>query len=483
MKEGSPLTVSSLPKVEYRKGSVVKHDGYEITDHWFQVPLTHGLIFSKGKDAALSSRFADQTITVFAREVVSTNETLTVSADKRPYIVYLQGGPGFGSPKTGSIGGWIAELAKTHRVVLLDQRGTGMSSPLSARNITAVGDAQVQAEYTELFRADSIIADAEAVREVLLADRADKRWSTIGQSFGGFLTLSYLSFAPQSLRDCRITAGLAPIRTSVDNVYQHTFDRMKERIEEYYSWFPEDAELATRIAEHLRTHKEYLPTGERLTDHRFQMAGHFLGGRWRERGLHYFLETAFAEGNDHLSDQFLTAMGAEVTFQANPLYALMHETIYADGPADGVLPGIPGYELSPSPAPTNWSAARVAASRPEFAPDADRLLFTGEHIFPWYYEEDPSLRPLAEVANILAEKKDWGRLYDHEQLHKNEVPVVAAAYNPDVYVDFEHSMETARWVGNTHVWTSKTHHHDGFGSDPLTILGHLKNMLAEVHNQ
>ena len=61
----------------------------------------------------------------------------------------------------------------------------------------------------------------------------------------------------------------------MDNVYQHTFDRMKERVEEYYSWFPEDAELATRIAEHLRTHKEYLPTGERLTDHRFQMAGHF----------------------------------------------------------------------------------------------------------------------------------------------------------------------------------------------------------------
>ena len=60
----------------------------------------------------------------------------------------------------------------------------------------------------------------------------------------------------------------------------------------------------------------------------------------------------------------------------------------------------------------------MAASRPEFAPDADRLLFTGEHIFPWYYEEDPSLRPLAEVANLLAEKKDWGRLYDHAQLQQ-----------------------------------------------------------------
>lgn len=252
MKEGSPLTISVLPQVEYRQGAIVKHDGYEIIDHRFQVPLTHGLIFSKGRDAALSSRFADQSIKIFAREVINTSETLTLPVEKRPYIVYLQGGPGFGSPKTGSIGGWIAELAKTHRVILLDQRGTGMSSPLSARNITAVGDPQIQAEYVELFRADSIIADAEAIREVLLASRKDKRWSTIGQSFGGFLTLSYLSFAPQSLRDSRITAGLAPIRTTVDNVYQHTFDRMAERNKEYYEWFPEDAALATHIAEHLR---------------------------------------------------------------------------------------------------------------------------------------------------------------------------------------------------------------------------------------
>lgn len=477
------MTVSTLPRVEYSKGVTTKLENYEITDHWFQVPLTHGLIFSKGRDAALSSRFAGQSIKIFAREVVDTDGTLTVPAEKRPYIVYLQGGPGFGSPKTASIGGWMAEIAKTHRVVLLDQRGTGLSSALSARTLTAVGDAQVQAEYAELFRADSIIADAEAVREVLLAERADKRWSTIGQSFGGFLTLSYLSFAPQSLRDCRIVAGLAPIRTDIDTVYQHTFDRVVERNKEYYSWFPEDAALATRIAEHLRTHEEFLPTGERLTDHRFQMAGHYLGGRWRERGLHYFLETAFAEGDDHLSDQFLSTMSAEASFLANPLYALMHETIYADGPADGVLPGIPGYEKSPSPAPTNWSASRVAASRPEFAADADQLLFTGEHIFPWYYEEDPALRPLAEVAHLLAEKKDWGRLYDHKQLHQNEVPVVAAAYIPDIYVDYENAMETAKWVGNTHVWTSKTHHHDGIGSDPLTITGHLKNLLAEVHNQ
>ena len=70
----------------------------------------------------------------------------------------------------------------------------------------------------------------------------------------------------------------------------------------------------------------------------------------------------------------------------------------------------------------------------------------GEHIFPWYYEEDPALRPLAEVAQLLAEKKDWGLLYDHEQLHRNEVPVVAAAYTPDIYVDYEKWRQPGGWV-------------------------------------
>ena len=82
------MTISALPQVEYRQGTVVKHDGYEIIDHWFQVPLTHGLIFSKGRDAALSSRFADQSIKIFAREVINTSETLTLPVEKRPYIGY-----------------------------------------------------------------------------------------------------------------------------------------------------------------------------------------------------------------------------------------------------------------------------------------------------------------------------------------------------------------------------------------------------------
>ncbi|MDO4820669.1 MAG: alpha/beta fold hydrolase [Rothia sp. (in: high G+C Gram-positive bacteria)] len=463
-----------LPQPSHRVGATHTIDSLKLVDHWFTVPLTHGLIYGKGEAAALDSRFASQTITVFAREVIDTSDALTTPVDERPYMVYLQGGPGGKSPRPISEGGWVHELAKTHRLILLDQRGTGNSTPLSARVITAQGSPEVQAEFCELFRADSIIADAEVVREFLLADRHDKRWSTMGQSFGGFLTLSYLSFAPQSVKDSRMTAGLAPIRSHVDEVYRSTLDRMKERTEEYYGWYPEDRELAVRISEHLVKNEEYLPTGERLTPHRFQMLGNILGGNGRARGLHYVLESAFAESESWLSDQFLTEVSAQVSFQSGPLYGLLHETIYADGPAQE-LGG-----TSPSASPTNWSAARMYAERPDFAEEASPLLLTGEHIFPWYYEEDPALRPLAEVAQLLAEKKDWGRLYDHDQLARNEVPLVAAAYVPDVYVDYAHSMKTAEFVGNTRVWTSKTHHHDGLGADGPLILSHLKNLLADM---
>ena len=44
--------------------------------------------------------------------------------------------------------------------------------------------------------------DCEAIRSALLAHRDDKRWSILGQSFGGFCSITYLSFAYQTLVLC-----------------------------------------------------------------------------------------------------------------------------------------------------------------------------------------------------------------------------------------------------------------------------------------
>ena len=39
------------------------------------------------------------------------------------------------------------------------------------------------------------VRDCEAIRAALTAHREDKRWSVLGQSFGGFASITYLSFA------------------------------------------------------------------------------------------------------------------------------------------------------------------------------------------------------------------------------------------------------------------------------------------------
>lgn len=81
------------------------------------------------------------------------------------------------------------------QVLLLDQRGTGLSSPITAATLGRQGDKFRQAEYLKLFRADNIVRDCEAVRKCLTADYPSelKKWSVLGQSFGGFCAVTYLS--------------------------------------------------------------------------------------------------------------------------------------------------------------------------------------------------------------------------------------------------------------------------------------------------
>ena len=80
-----------------------------------------------------------------------------------------------------------------YRVLLLDQRGTGRSTPVGP---AITGEAPTaQADYLTHFRADSIVRDAEAIRPELGVER----WSILGQSFGGFTSMTYLSIAPEGL--------------------------------------------------------------------------------------------------------------------------------------------------------------------------------------------------------------------------------------------------------------------------------------------
>ena len=81
------------------------HHGHTIYEHRLDVPLDH--LRPAGED--------NPTIQVFAREVVRKGR------EDAPYAVFLQGGPGYPSPRFGTFtGGWMNRLLQDYRVVLLD---------------------------------------------------------------------------------------------------------------------------------------------------------------------------------------------------------------------------------------------------------------------------------------------------------------------------------------------------------------------------
>lgn len=427
--------------------------GMRTAEHYFTVPLDH--FASPGTDTA------GETITVFAREYVSAEHS-EAAASALPWLLYLQGGPGGRGNRFTALGGWSKAAAKDFRILMLDQRGTGLSSPVDRNTLPARGDAAAQARYLQHFRADSIVADAELIRRAL----GSEPWSIYGQSYGGFCALTYLSFAPAGLREVLITGGLAPLNGPADRVYRETFKRVAARNAQYFGWYPEDRETVNRIARHLRSTEEFLPGGEQLTVERFQMVGSYLGGNTRVDGLHNLLEDAFVETarGVRLSDAFLEQVRALVSRAANPLYALMHESIYGQGVA------------------TDWAAWRVLREFPEFSPEAPEVLLTGEMVYPWYFEQDTALRPLKDVAELLAAKADWKPLYDPARLAANTVPVAAAVYHDDIYVEHGLSLETAAAVRGLQAWESGDFHHDGIADDGEAIFGRLLGMVRSVRH-
>ncbi|MCD8476030.1 MAG: alpha/beta hydrolase, partial [Shewanella fodinae] len=103
----------------------------------------------------------------------------------------------------------------------------------------------------------------------------------------------------------------------------------------------------------------------------------------------------------------------------------------------------------------------------------DELLLTGEMVYPWMLQQISNLRPLQECAELLASKQDWPTLYNLQQLAANKVPVAAAIYSDDMYVEREFSLETAAQVANLRYWLTSEYEHNGIRIDGEHILERL----------
>ena len=412
--------------------------GLQLRDITLPVPLDH----------------ADPTgarIEVFARVVTADG------GEDRPYLVFLQGGPGSESPRPleASSPGWLSRALREHRVVMLDQRGTGRSTPVGPDTALPEGagaptlreaTAQQQARYLTHFRADAIVADAELLREHLGVES----WALLGQSFGGFTTLRYLSTAASSVSTALFTGGLPTVGPGMDEVYTTTWHGMIERSERFWARFPGDRDRFRRLADAADAGRLRLPDGQRVGVERLRRLGHLLGASQGAERLHYLLDL------DPASPAFAHDLAAALPFGGrNPLYAVIHESCWADGVA------------------TRWAADRTQPQQVR----EDPTLLAGEHIHRSLFAEDPELEVWAEAADLLA-AHEWPTLYDADALRAADVPGAAAVYYDDAYVPREHSMATAALLPRLRTWVTSEYEHNGLRASGEGVLDHLLDLAA-----
>ncbi|RSX54105.1 proline iminopeptidase [Bifidobacterium goeldii] len=445
--------------------------------------------------------FDGESISLFYRVVTAPEHV----HDDLPLLVYLQGGPGGESPRplNPTSDGWIEEAIKHFRVVLPDQRGTGRSNRIDTQvmaRLTPAG-ARAQADYLKLFLADSIVRDFEHLRRT---EFGGAKWVTLGQSYGGFLTLTYLSLFPAGVAASFTCGGIPHVPADATEVYEHTFPRMLTKTKQFYERYPQDVERVAAIADMLPTAAEVadfvstltdsviaplggddlghrlgviagmtahgfpmLPNGDPLTVERLQCLGSDFGMKPSFERVHWILDAAFLDGDGSanadspLSDEFLSKVQAATS--SRPLYWPLQEFIYANGEMDK---------------PIRWAAQRVRDTKSEFAASVRPLNFTGEAMFPWMFEQENALRPFKPAMDLLMEDTRFGVIYDAEQLARNEVPLEAAVYFDDMYVDSGMQLDTLSRVGNSHYWTTNEFEHDGNHGDRV-----FKHLYTEALNR
>lgn len=426
-----------------------------------------------------------ETITLFGRSVTGYEVPIVPSDDENgaplPYMVYLEGGPGFGNLEPQDHPLTSTALERGYQVLYLDHRGTGYSTPVSANMLNQLGGGEdAQVDYLRLMRQDNTVRDCESVRKALTKGLSDSqaKWSIFGQSYGGFVSLSYLSFHPEGLREVFLTGGLAPVGKSADQVYQSLYPRVIQRNEAYYKKFPEDIKNVRQVASYIEDKggSVDLPAGGSLTVPRLMTIGIDFGSAGGFDSVHTTVMNMKMSLDQFgfLSRASLVPMETFTAFDTNIIYAILHEAIYCDGPNDV----------------SNWASDRVARELDLFSwlssngsvssNSSEPLLFAGENIFPFLFDTYPELIPLKGVANKLAAVDDWPHIYDKKQLAKNEVPVYAASYINDLYVDYEFAKDTANLVKGVKTWETNAIVHSGLRTNTEEVLTALFNLRDNV---
>eukprot|EP01041_Mallomonas_annulata_P004009 gene4009-7986_t len=426
-------------------------------DYKLDVPLENEYSNGSGRNDELPGK----RIEIFFRRLSDSN------CQNRDCLLFLQGGPGFpASLPSYPLSGWMSRAIKDFDIILLDQRGTGLSTPVTQKTLTKEfpNSPVKQAEYLLNFRADSIVRDCELLRKCL---GLSKWGAVLGQSFGGFCLTTYLSFFPSAIKLGMFTGGLPPLHAPhPDDVYRATYASCVVRNKRYFLRYPHDADLMKSVLRYLQRNVVVLPRSGVLTTERFQQLGLLLGMKGGYERLHYLLETSFVEGPESLSYIFLKEVeDMQDDFDTHPIYALLHEAIYCE---NGIT--------------SDWSADRIRHDPAFFSlfdpnracdtNDTEPVYFTGEMVYRDMFTSGafPKLSDLKEVAEIIAANKVWSSLYDRAVLKTCDVPCAAVVYGEDMYVDRSLSLRLADDIPSLKVWLTNELVHSGIRDDGYRVI-------------
>lgn len=162
-------------------------------------------------------------------------------------ICFFYGGPGL-DPRS-SIPALIP-IIKDHGVIIIHQRGTGLSSPLP----------QIKSETDVLrlknYLSRAIVEDAEIIRKKLFSKN---KWIVAGQSFGSLIIQRYISMYPESLYSAHahgFAATSLPTPFAESRILKH-----KDVLKAYLEKFPKDKKRLEFIAQKCQS-ISFSPKGE-----------------------------------------------------------------------------------------------------------------------------------------------------------------------------------------------------------------------------
>ncbi|KIH89042.1 proline iminopeptidase [Sporothrix brasiliensis 5110] len=441
-----------------------------------------------------------------------------------PIAVYLVGGPGSDNPHTNNPTMTEFYLAKGFQVLFMDYRGTGSSTLQRADHLDdslpPSGNAYVvgkepslenltsdeQAEQLSWYRQDNIVRDLEAVRKSLLTEsdiQSASKWTLVGQSYGGWVSFTYLSFYPEALHMVLLTGGIPPVGQSPKKVYEHTYDSVIKACDVFYDTYPDHVKNVRDVLkvihdgngkdENGTKRRIAMPGGGVLTPERFLCLGRTLGttgGNDKVNdALNKFMEDI--DARRPIRNDTLLQVESWLRFEERPLYAILQEPLYTESPnpPSAWAAQAAGEELN-----RYWWLQEVAFDRvfssekdedKTFAEehfDGKKIYMSAEHVYPFHYDQFKSLRPLKKAAEILAEKTDWPPLYDILQLRKNKVPISSLSYETDMFVDWRLSKLTVanmdkKYIVNDHDAELK---HTAVKDKPEIVLNRVWENLGEL---